>query len=150
MGRLIHYIVSRLKAERGSILVVGIIMLSFLMLYGAAIMSRMIVDSKASAYKVNAAKAYYIAEAGINWGRKYLVSNTSETVLGPITFAGGTLTVAITRESARINSANNNVQIYRILSTSVLCETGRRIEELRYRGGAYNKRLILFREAVDL
>jgi len=141
--------IRRLKTERGSILVTGIIMLSFLSLYGAAMMSRMIVDANSSARKVNASKAYYIAEAGIQWGRKYLVANSNDISLGPINFASGTLTVAIIRETIKLNAPNNNQQVYRILSTAVLGETSRRIEELRYRGGGLEKQFLLYREDIE-
>jgi hypothetical protein len=129
------------------ILLTGVMMLSFLGLFGSVILSRMITDADASMRRVVTARAFYLADAGIQWGRKRLVTSSSATTLGPITVGSGTITVVISQTSIKLGNANTNV--YRIESTGEVGESTRVIEELRYRGGGTDKDFLLWREVVD-
>jgi len=130
-------------------LITGVIMLSFLTLYGAVLMARMILDADSSARRLITTRSLYLAEGGIQWGRKYLTNNTSATTLGPINYAGGRLTVVIEQGSVRYPNYNTSTNVYRITATAEVGETRRVIEEVRYRGGGSNKQLMYWREAVD-
>ncbi len=144
---LIKRILSKARSERGIILITGVMMLSFLGLFGSVILSRMITDSDASMRRVVTARAFYLADAGIQWGRKRLVTTTTAGTLGPITIGSGTIQVEITQTSIRVGNQNKNV--YRLESTGTVGQSIRVIEEFRYRGGGTDKQFLLWREVVD-
>ncbi len=137
----------KLKSDRGMILLTGVMMLSFLGLFGSVILSRMITDADASMRRVVTARAFYLADAGIQWGRKHLVTSSTAITLGPTTVGSGTITVEISNTSIKFNGSNVNV--YRIESTGTVGESERVIEEFRRRGGGTDKDFLLWREMVD-
>ncbi len=138
---------AKVKSERGVILLTGVMMLSFLGLFGSVILSRMITDSDASMRRVVTARAFYLADAGVQWGRKYLVSNSTAITLGPTTVGSGTIQVVISQTTIKVGNQNQNV--YRIESTGTVGQSVRVIEEFRHRGGGTDKDFLLWREMVD-
>jgi Tfp pilus assembly protein PilX len=146
LKRMFKRVLSR--PDRGSTLVAGVIMLSYFTLFGAAMMARMILDANSSTGKIVATRTFYLADSGIRWGRKYLVTNTANVTLGPISYGGGTLQVIVTQTSIKLNAWNNNQNVYHIVSTATLGNTSRSVEEFRYRGGGSNKQMIFWREVV--
>lgn len=151
------------RNEKGMTLVAGIMMLLYFTMFGAVMMSQMITDANNSTANVVATRTYYLADAGIQWGRKYIANvnitsndtnNVPNTTLGPYTFAGGSLTVTVTNATIAVGgwAGGNNVTTYRILSTATLGNTTRVIEEFRYKtnqwNNALNRRFVLYREVV--
>jgi len=136
------------RSQKGNILLSAVIVMIILSMFGGIMVSRTIVDSSASAKKLIATRAFYLADAGIQWARKYLVTNTAATTLGPINYGGGTLTVKIEQTSIYLTYNLNNISVYKFTSTAIVGNTTRVIEEMRYRGGGSDKDFILWREVV--
>ena len=136
----------------GNVLIIGVMVMIVLSLFGVTLVGRMIVDAHTSANRVVASKAFYLADGGIQWARRYLHNgNSAATTLGPIGLGDGTVTVTIDRTSVRYPSVSffgNRPDVYRIVSTATVTGTTREIEELRYRGGGSDKQFLLWREAV--
>ena len=138
-----------LVRSEGNVLIMGVMVISILSMFGVAMTYRMIVDADISARLVAGNKAFYLADSGIQWGRKYLVSNSAATTLGPFYIGDGDVTVEIEQTTALYPDDATSVNIYRITSTAVVGPTTRIVEELRYRGGGTDKDFLLWREDVD-
>ncbi len=136
-------------SSEGNVLIMGVMVISILSMFGVSMTYRMIIDSDISARLVAGNRAFYLADSGIQWGRKYLVSNSANTTLGPFYIADGEVTVDIVQTTVRYPDPNTVVNIYRITSTATVGPTARIIEELRYRGGGTDKDFLLWREDVD-
>jgi len=132
--------------QAGSALVAGIAVLSVLSIFGVVMSGRMIIDAKSTSKRVVASKAFYLADGGIQWGRRYLWNgNTDPDTLGPVSIGDGVITVEI--DTVEINYGGNQ-NIYRITSTATVGPTTRSIVEMRHRGGASDKQFLLWRERV--
>jgi len=137
------------ERERGNALVAAVLTVSIISMFGAIMMGRMIIDANASAQKLVGTRAFYLADSGIQLGRKYLANGSSAaTTLGPLTIGSGTVTVAIAQTSIDYTSSLNNVDVYRITSTAVVGNTTRVVEELRRRGGGTDKDFFMWHETV--
>ena len=136
----------------GNVLIIGVMVMIILSLFGVTLVGRMIVDAHTSANRVVASKAFYLADGGIQWARRYLHNgNSAATTLGPISVGDGTVTVDIEQTRVRypvVTFFGNRPNVYRIVSTATVGGTTRQIEELRYRGGGNDKQFLLWREAV--
>ncbi len=121
----------------GNMLLVGVMVVTLLSMFGITLVSRMVTDAHAAGRKVTISRAFYLADAGIQYGRRYLTfgNNPSATTIGPINLAGGTVTVNIERTEERIGSYWNNERVYKITSTATVGPSTQVIVELRHRGG---------------
>jgi Tfp pilus assembly protein PilX len=137
------------QSSKGNVLIMGVMVISILSMFGVSMTYRMIVDADISARLVSGNKALYLADSGIQWGRKYLLNNSAATTLGPLSIGDGEVTVVITRTTALYPDENTSINIYRTTSTAVVEPTTRIIEELRYRGGGVDKDFLLWREDID-
>lgn len=135
-------------STRGNIVVTVALVVSILTMFGALMASRMIIDANASSKRLVATRAFYLADGGIQWGRKRLTISTSNTTLGPISIGGGTLTVQVQQATVRNTYSLTSVDVYRITSTATVGESTRQIEELRRRGGGSDKDFFYWRETV--
>ncbi len=91
---------------------------------------------------------FYLADSGIQLGRRYLVFNSSNADLGPFNVGEGQLSVRIRRTRVYYPNRWNRLNVYRITSTGTVGGTTRQVEELRYRGGGNDKDFLLWRENV--
>ena len=136
----------------GNVLIIGVMAMIILTLFGVTLVSRMVIDAHTSANRVVATEAFYLADGGIQWGRRYLHNgNSANTTLGPMNFGNGTVTVTVQRTSIRyptVTLLGNHPDVYIITSTATVKGTTRQIEEIRYRGGGTDKDFLLWREAV--
>ncbi len=133
----------------GNVLITGVVVMTMLSMFGLTLVARMVVDSNVSAMRVVGTKSYYLSEAGVNMGRRYLwLGNTADQTLGPVALGEGSFTVEIDATTARIYGSGffDREDIYRITSTATVGPTSRQIEELRWRGGGNDKNFILYRE----
>ena len=136
-------------SQAGSALIAGIATLTVLSIFGVVMSGRMIIDAKAASKRVVTTKAFYLADGGIQWGRRYLWNgNTDPDTLGPVSVGDGTVTVIITREKIYYSSMWSSTDVYRIISTATVGPATRSIVEMRYRGGGNNKNFLLWRERV--
>jgi len=134
---------------KGNALVAAILVVSVITMFGAVMTGRMIVDANVSAQKVVGYRCFYLADSGIQLGRKYLANGSSAaTTLGPFTIGAGSVTVRIEQTSVDHTSSLTNVDVYRITSTATLGNTTRQVEELRRRGGGTDKDFFMYHETV--
>lgn len=133
------------KDAKGNVLVASILVITILSLFGTLLVSRMIVDTNASAKKLIALRAFYLADSGIQWGRKYLVAHDSDTSLGPLTIGGGRVTVVIEDVHVLMGDDLRNTRVWNIKSTATVGNTTRVVEELR---DYDDKNFLAWREAV--
>ena len=124
----------------------GVAVISILSIFGVAMTHRMIVDSDVTARMVAGRRSFFLADAGIQWGRCYLVSNNQEITLGPFFIAGGEVVVTIAHSTVNYPDDNTPVSVYRIISSAAVGPTMRIVEELRFRGGLTDKTFFLWRE----
>ncbi len=136
----------------GNVLIIGVMVMILLSMFGVVMVGRMVVDAHTSGNRVVAAKAFYLADGGIQWGRRYLHNgHSASTTLGPTSYGEGTVTVQISRTSIRYPTVTfwgNQPNVYVITSTATVLNTTRQIEEIRYRGGGNDKDFLLWREVV--
>ncbi len=132
----------------GNVMIMGVLLASLLAMFGSVMLSRMIVDADISARKISGSKAFYLADSGIQLGRRYLVFSNSNTSFGPLDIGAGSLTVEIERTTAYYPNADDEENVYRITSTATVGNTTRQVMELRYRGGGDDKDFMLWRENV--
>ncbi len=125
-----------------------VIVISILTMFEALMASRMIIDANATAKRLVTHRAFYLADGGIQWGRRRLSQSTSNTTLGPISVGGGTLTVQNQQTTIRNTYSLTSVNVYKITSTAVVGEATRQVEEIRYRGGGTDKDFFHWRETV--
>jgi hypothetical protein len=130
----------------GNILITAVLIISILSMFGAVMSARMISDADATARYVNGNKAFFLADAGVQWARRYLVGSTANKTFGPATVGGGRVTVQIQQDNIYTSSGMADQDIYRITSTATVGNTTRQVEEFRYRGGANDKDFMLWRE----
>ena len=135
--------------SQGNVLIMGVMVISILSMFGVSMTYRMIVDADISARLVSGNKALFLADSGIQWGRKYLVSNSAATTLGPFYIGDGEVNVEVELTTALYPDENTSENVYRITSTAIVEPTTRIIVELRYRGGGTDKDFLLWREDVD-
>ena len=122
--------------SHGNMLLVGVMVVTLLSMFGVTLVSRMVTDAHAAGRKVTISRAFYLADAGIQYGRRYLaLGNTAATTLGPVNLAGGVFTVNIERTDERIGSYWNNEDVYKITSIAAVGPSTQEIVELRHRGG---------------
>jgi len=138
----------RFQNSSGNVLIMGVIVVLILSMLGVVMNYRMIVDADISSRLVVGNRAFYLADSGIQWGRRYLLNNSAPTTLGPLSIAGGEVTVEIINFSVRYPDPNTQFNLYLITSTASVGPTTRIIEELRYRGGFTDKDFLLWREDV--
>ncbi len=124
----------------GNMLLVGVMVVTLLSMFGITLVSRMVTDAHAAGRKVTISRAFYLADAGIQYGRKYLAVTPSATVpvittLGPVNLAGGSVTVVIRKTREYINSYWIKKNVYKITSTATVGPSTQEIVELRHRGG---------------
>ena len=137
---------------RGNVMIMGVAVLSLLSMFGVVLTSRMVVDANTSGKRVNGSKAFYLSDAGIQWGRRYLKNGgTANTTLGPMALGGGTVTVTVRQESRYWLDwhAAAQTNVYEIISTASVGGTSRRTMEWRKRGaggGFANKQFMTWRE----
>jgi len=144
-------------SARGNVMIMGVAVISLLSMFGVVLTSRMVVDANTSGKRINGSQAFYLADAGIQWGRRYLKNSGSpaaDTTLNSMSLGAGTVTVTVQQEqdfwldwhlAAQINT-------YEILSTAQVGGTQRRIMELRKRGagGGYtDKQYLAWREDAN-
>ena len=139
---------SKPDSTAGNILITAVLIISILSMFGAVMSARMISDADATARYINANKAFYLADAGVQWARRYLVTTTVNKTFGPATVGGGRVTVQITQDNVYTSSGLANQDIYRITSTATVGNTTRQVEEFRYRGGGTDKDFMFWRENV--
>lgn len=137
----------RFHGSRGNVLVMGVMIISLMTVLGMAMLSRMVTDSHVSANKAIAMQSFYLADGGIQLGRRWLVNNSSATTIGPLTIGNGTVRVTVETTTDRIGSSSST-DVYRITSTGTVGTTSRQIIELRKRGNPNNKSFLLWMEAV--
>ena len=142
----------RKDSTMGNVLIIGIMTITILTLFGVVMVGRMVVDAHTSANRLVATKAFYLADGGIQCGRRYLHNgNSAATTLGPFNIGEGTVTVQIERTTIRyptVSFFGNQPDVYIITSTATVLNATRQIEEIRYRGGGTDKDFLLWREAV--
>ena len=63
---------------KGNALVMGIATITLLSIFGVVMAERMIIDAHAAAKRVVATKAFYVADGGIQYGRRYLQEGGSD------------------------------------------------------------------------
>ncbi|MFH0766427.1 MAG: hypothetical protein V2A61_08430, partial [Calditrichota bacterium] len=119
--------------------------ISLLTMFGAVMLNRMVIDSNISAKKVLGTQAFYLADAGIQMGRRYLKFNSTATTIGPLSIGSGTLTIQVQLTQVAIGSFSDKTNVYRILSTATVGPTTRQIEEIRSRP---NKVFVMWHENV--
>ena len=142
--------------DMGNVLVMGVVTITILSIFSVVMVSRMIIDAHTSANRVLSSKAFYLADGGIQWGRRYLANgDTIETDLGPISIGDGAVSVQIRRTQIRYPSSSSDDQtdVYSITSTAAVGSAIRQIEEFRYRdpevaSGKVDKEFLLWRDAV--
>lgn len=144
---------SRVKRDsaRGNVLIMGIAVITLLSMFGVVMVSRMIIDSNIAAHNVLGTQAFYLADSGIQVGRRYLwLGNTASVNLGTHSIGNGTVTVQVDRTTAYYEGydAGDRENVYRITSTATVGPTTREVEELRWRGGGNDKNIMFWREAV--
>lgn len=147
LSRLLKEIFNN-ESQAGNALIAGIAVLTVLSIFGIVMSGRMIIDSKGTSKRVVTTKAFYLADGGIQLGRRYLwngPATPAETTLGPYSIGDGTITVDITHE--RIDYGGY-LDVFRIISTATVGPATRSIVEMRVRGGGNNKNFLLWRERV--
>ena len=136
----------------GSMLLVSLMVVTLLAIFGVTIVSRMVIDAHAAGRKVTISRAFYLADGGIQYGRRYLaLGNTAATTIGPINLAGGTFTVNIEETQERIGVYTNNEYVYKITSTATVGPSTQEIVELRHRnppGGGVEKEFRVWWQSV--
>jgi len=136
------------ESAGGNVLITVVLVISILTMFGALMASRMIIDANATSKRLVTHRAFYLADGGIQWGRKRLAINTGNITLGPISIGGGTLTVSVQQTTIQNTSSLNDVNVYKITSTAVVGESTRQVEEIRYRGGGTDKDFMYWHETV--
>lgn len=137
------------ERSRGNTLVAAVLVVSVMSMFGGGMVARMIMDSNSSAQKVVSERAFYLADSGIQWARKYLANgNSAATTLGPLNIGSGTVTVVIQQTTIRYTYSLTSISVYKITSTATVGNTTRVVEEMRRRGGGTDKDFFLWREAV--
>lgn len=132
----------------GNVMIMGVILVALLTMFGSAMLSKMIVDSNISALKISGAKAFYLADSGIQLGRRYLVFNSGNRSFGPLSIGQGSVTVVVEKTREYYPDRWSRKDVYKITSTATVGETTREVMELRYRGGWADKDFMLWRENV--
>jgi len=140
----------REERTRGNALVAAVLVVSIISMFGAIMTGRMIVDANVSAQKLVATRAFYLADSGVQWARRYLANgNSAATTLGPLSIGGGTVTVVLTQTTIRYTYDLTSTDVYKIVSTATVGNTTRVVEELRRRGGGgSDKDFFMWRESV--
>lgn len=138
-----------MRTDRGNVLLMVVMLMVVFSVFGAAIASRFLVDAHITAQEINSTRAFYLAESGIQWARRYLVNNSNSTTLGPVSLGGGTVRVQIIQTTLVWPRWGNNYSVYQIVSTGTVGNAKRTIEEFRARGGSHDKKLIFWREVVS-
>ena len=114
----------------------------------------MIIDAHAASKRVVSTKAFYLADGGIQLGRRYLWHDpdpnpeaAEREPLGTYSIGDGTVTVYITHERIDYGGYTN---VYRIISTATVGPATRSIVEMRKRngGGGDEKDFMLWQERV--
>jgi hypothetical protein len=109
---------------------------------------RMIIDAHAASKRLVSTKAFYLADGGIQYARRYLWNgNSAETTLGPVSIGDGTVTIEITHEEIYYGSIFST-DVYRIISTATVGPATRSVVEMRLRGGGSDKEFLLWQERV--
>lgn len=137
----------------GNVMVMGVMVISLLTMFGVVMTSRMVIDANITGKRINATRAFYMAESGVQWARRYLVLNTpgSSVSLGTMTLPGGSVSVQIQRTTIYYLGYLNTDEkmVYQIVATASSGEATRQIEEYRRRGTwTPVKKFEFWREAV--
>lgn len=116
----------------------------------------MIIDAHAASKRIVSTKAFYLADGGIQLGRRYLWHDpdsnpeaSEQNPLGTYSIGDGTITVYITHE--RIYYPGSSTEdVYRIISTATVGPATRSIVEMRIRNGGHSdeKDFLLWHERV--
>jgi Tfp pilus assembly protein PilX len=142
-------------SARGNVMIMGVAVISLLSMFGVVLTSRMVVDANTSGKRINGSQAFYLSDAGIQWGRKYLKNGgTANTTLGPLSLGTGTVTVTVRQEQDFWLDWHLAAQtdVYEIISTAQVGNAQRQIMEIRKRGagGGYaDKQYMAWREDAN-
>jgi len=123
------------ERARGNVLVTGVIVMTLLSVLGVVLVSRMIIDSHASANRAIGTRAFYLADGGLQFARRRLM-------LFPINMAdwdttlsigNGTIVVNVRQDQIRYPDYSTKPYVYRITSTATIGDATRQVEEIRVR-----------------
>lgn len=143
------------ERARGNVLVTGVIVMTLLSVLGVVLVSRMIIDSHASANRAIGTRAFYLADGGLQFARRRLM-------LFPINMAdwdttlsigNGTIDVSVRQDRIRYPTFWNRPYVYRITSTATIGDATRQVEEIRRRkrdaaDPTTNGEFLIWRETV--
>ena len=136
----------RLKDDIGNVLILMIAFIAITSMYGVVMVYRTIIDADSSAWRNTSTQALYLADSGIQMGRRYLVSYTSQATLGPFDIGNGSVTVEITPTRIYYPDDNTTVDAYGIVSTGTISDITRQVVEYRHRGGLLDKEFLIWWE----